>query len=142
MNWTRTAFCLGEVLSIEYGSRYKVGVLEFLGHEEAGNLRAGAVLPDKVYLLQFPYWRCGKGAFWALRGSGVPGDSPPSGAVEGGRGGMARCAERRCCEYSLFWRRDAKFVGGGAVARDPRFDSGNVHDRIRRSNAGGGSGND
>jgi hypothetical protein len=27
------------------------GVLEFLGDEEAGDLRAGAVLPDEVYLL-------------------------------------------------------------------------------------------
>jgi len=26
-------------------------VLEFLGDEEAGDLRAGAVLPDEVYLL-------------------------------------------------------------------------------------------
>ena len=27
------------------------GVLEFLGDEEAGDLRAGAVLPDEVHLL-------------------------------------------------------------------------------------------
>jgi len=27
------------------------GVLEFLDDEEAGDLRAGAVLPDEVYLL-------------------------------------------------------------------------------------------
>ncbi len=27
------------------------GVLEFLGDEEAGDLRPGAVLPDEVYLL-------------------------------------------------------------------------------------------
>ncbi len=35
------------------------GVLEFLGDEEAGDLRAGAVLPDEVYLLQFSYWSGG-----------------------------------------------------------------------------------
>jgi hypothetical protein len=31
------------------------GVLEFLGDEEDWDLRAGAVLPDEVYVLQFSY---------------------------------------------------------------------------------------
>ena len=31
------------------------GVLEFLGDGEARDLRASAVLPDEVYLLQFSY---------------------------------------------------------------------------------------
>jgi hypothetical protein len=33
------------------GKVWRGGVLEFLDDEDAGDLRAGAVLPDEVYLL-------------------------------------------------------------------------------------------
>ena len=50
------------------------GVLEFLGDEEARNLRAGAVLPNEVHLLQFPYGSGDEGAVCAIRRGGLPGD--------------------------------------------------------------------
>src|SRR5215469_18590167 len=49
-------------------------VLEFLYHEKARNLRASAVLPDEVHLLQFSHWSGGEGAVCAVRGGGTQGD--------------------------------------------------------------------
>jgi len=50
-------------------------VLEFLCDEKARDLRAGAVLPNEVHVLQFSYGSGGEGAVSAVRGGGVSGDS-------------------------------------------------------------------
>ena len=50
-------------------------MLEFLCHEKAWNLRAGALLPDEVHLLQFSYGGGGEGTVCAVCGGLVQGDS-------------------------------------------------------------------
>ena len=58
-------------------------MLEFLDDEEDWRLRAGAVLSDEVYLLQFSYRRGGEQQVCALCGGGLRGDSGAWGVVEG-----------------------------------------------------------
>ena len=61
-------------------------MLEFLCNEEAWDLRAGAVLPDEVYVLQFSYGGSGQQPICAIRGGGLPGDSGASRVAQGGWG--------------------------------------------------------
>ena len=56
-------------------------MLEFLGDEKTRDLRAGAVLSDEVYVLQFSYGSGGDVAVCALCGGGLRGDSGASGVA-------------------------------------------------------------
>src|SRR5260370_12096940 len=62
-------------------------MLEFLCDGKIGNLRAGAVLPDEVHLLQFSYGSGGKGAVCAVCCGGGPGGSGTQGGFWSGGGG-------------------------------------------------------
>src|SRR5580693_5323997 len=82
------------------------GVLEFLDESTAGDLRAGSVLSDEVYVLQFSYRSGVIGAVFALCRGGLSGDSWAPGVVSSGACRVGR-GIRGARGYRLYRRRDA-----------------------------------
>jgi hypothetical protein len=131
----------------------KLDVLEFLGDEKARDLRASAVLPDKVYVLQFSYRSRGEREVCTVCGGGVSGDTGTSRVVGGGGGDMGKWPlvkdtrgkrmasdDRRERQgglfrrYRLFRRWDTEFARCATVARDFGGNWGDVRsERIVRS---------